>query len=74
MVTGELLITEQLKTVWDSLLLGYIPDMWLKVSYPSEKPLACYIKDLEIRMEQLQTWVTALEPPEVFWLSGFFYT
>jgi dynein heavy chain len=39
---GEVSLSEQLEKVYNSLLIGEIPEMWLKASYPSMKPVASY--------------------------------
>jgi dynein heavy chain len=52
-VIGEILYTDILLSVKDSLLINVIPQVWLNLSYPSVKPLVGFIKDLCLRMEQL---------------------
>lgn len=47
---GEVLLSEQLEKVYNSLLIGEIPELWLKSSYPSLKPVASYIKDFSNRL------------------------
>ena len=71
---GEILMTERLSTTRLQLLQGYVPDAWLAVSYPTMKPLASYVRNLNLRIKTLQKWVDDEEPPEVFWLPGFFFT
>ncbi len=70
---GEVLLSEQLEDVFNSLLTGEIPQMWLKVSYPSLKPAASYVKDFLLRLETLNSWVQN-GPPNIFWLAGLFFT
>ena len=70
---GEELLSQQLESVYNSLLIGEIPQMWLKMSYPSIKPVASYIKDLSIRLKTFSQWVNQ-GPPNVFWLPGFYFT
>lgn len=67
-------MTEQLAQSRAQLIKGYVPDAWLEISYPTMKPLASYIRDLALRIETLQQWVTEQKPPTVFWLAGFFFT
>ena len=73
-VIGEMLYTDILLQVKDSLLINVIPQGWLDLSYPSVKPLAGFVKDLCLRMEQIQQWISKMQQPEVFWLPGFFFT
>ena len=47
--------------------------MWLKASYPSVKPVASYIKDFCNRLATFQQWINN-GVPNVFWISGFFFT
>lgn len=71
---GQILMTEQLAETKQSLILGFVPDSWKELSYPNLKPLASYVLDLSLRIKTLQQWVREEKPPEVFWLSGFFFT
>lgn len=54
------------------VVCAQLPAMWAKVSYPSMKPLASYMKDLLERIEVLQTWYE-VGRPAVNWISGFFF-
>ena len=67
-------MTERLSATRLQLLQGYVPDTWLAVSYPTMKPLASYVRNLNLRIKTLQKWVDDELPPEVFWLPGFFFT
>jgi dynein heavy chain len=47
--------------------------MWLKVSFPSLKPLGSYVKDLKARLLFFDEWV-AQGIPSVYWINKFFFT
>ena len=47
---GEILMTDRLSTTRIQLLQGYVPDTWLAVSYPTLKPLASYVRNLNLRI------------------------
>ena len=49
-----------------------VPELWSRVSYPSLKPLASWIKDYHARIAFMRSWLT-LGPPASFWLPGFFF-
>ncbi len=69
---GEVLLSEQLESVYNSLLIQEVPAMWLKHSYPSLKPLGSYIRDFCLRLQTFEQWIEE-GPPHVFWISGFYF-
>jgi len=70
---GEIVFSFELEHALATILVGKVPSDWMKVSYPSLKPLAAYIKDLGDRINFFKKWVDEGKPKE-FWLSGFFFT
>ena len=60
-----------LDLIFEALLNGKVPPLWLK-TYPSLKPLGAWTRDLLQRIDQLARWVEDTYPA-VYWLSGFTY-
>lgn len=72
-VKGLALMSNELEAVGTALFNGRVPDLWLKKSFPSLKPLGAYIKEVQDRIQFFQGWVDNGQPVK-FWLSGFFFT
>jgi hypothetical protein len=51
---GQILISNELEELCQSIIIGKLPTTWSRNSYPSLKPLGSYIKDFLQRMEFLK--------------------
>jgi hypothetical protein len=58
--------------MYNSMLLGQVPEAWARHAYPSLKPLASWVADYAARIAFMREWLTE-GPPRVFWLPGFFF-
>jgi dynein heavy chain len=70
---GDIVMSGELEEMFDSLNQKKVPALWLKVSYPSLKPLASYIDDLASRVKFFNHWIDN-GVPKMYWISGFFFT
>ncbi|CAD7946598.1 unnamed protein product [Amoebophrya sp. A25] len=71
-VKGEVVMTPELDLVGEAFLANAVPEPWLKVSFPSLKPLGSYVPDFMRRLKQFDGWI-ADGPPPLFWITGFFF-
>ena len=66
-------MSAELENLAAEMYRGQTPSMWLKVSYPSLKPLASYVTDLVKKLDFLSNWTEQGLPP-VVWLPGIHFT
>jgi len=71
-IKGLLLMSAVLETAFFQIFDGTTPDMWIKHSYPSLKPLGGYVNDLVERLKFFQGWIDNGTPLN-FWFSGIYF-
>eukprot|EP00741_Cyanophora_paradoxa_P002452 tig00000076_g2377.t1 len=71
---GLVVMSEALEKMGNALFDNQVPEMWTNngLCYPSLKPLASWVTDLEARIHFIQKWIDG-GVPNVFWFSGFFF-
>lgn len=69
-IKGLVVMSSDLEEVFDCIHNAEVPPLWAK-TYPSQKPLGAWTRDLSMRVEQFSQWATTTHPPVLFWLSGF---
>jgi dynein heavy chain len=72
-IKGLVVMNQELESLSNNVLIGKVPEMWAKYSYPSLKPLGSYFNDLIERLNFLKKWFDSNKPPS-FWVSGFYFT
>ncbi|KAH8612560.1 putative Dynein heavy chain N terminal region 2 domain1 [Trypanosoma vivax] len=71
-IKGEVVMSAQLESMFQSCLLGQVPQIWHENSYLSRKPLASWLQDTLQRVEFFRDWNDHGMPLSI-WISGFFF-
>uniref|UniRef100_A0A8C6Y2H7 Dynein heavy chain 3, axonemal n=1 Tax=Naja naja TaxID=35670 RepID=A0A8C6Y2H7_NAJNA len=71
-IKGLVLMSSELEEVFNSMIVGKVPAMWAAKSYPSLKPLGI-AASLWSHDQNSDEWIKH-GPPNVFWISGFYFT
>ena len=58
--------------MYQSLINNQVPKSWEKDAYPSLKPLASWMRDLNDRVAFMNSWLKGGNP-KCYWISGLFF-
>jgi len=73
-LAGLIVLGGELEAMGNSIAIGQVPKIWMDAAYPSLKPLGSWVFDLIARLNFLRGWVDALQKPNLYWISGFYFT
>jgi len=71
-LVGQVVMSEELDLMSNSMFNLQVPDMWMNKGYPSLKPLTAWSNDLLQRLDFLNDWIEN-GIPMYYWLPGFFF-
>jgi len=69
---GLVVMSADLEAMSNALYTNGVPDIWAKKAFPSLKPLAAWVDDLEARLTFVIAWCEK-GTPAAYWVSGFFF-
>lgn len=69
---GDLTMSAPMEKLMFSLASDTVPSTWRNLAYPSLRPLASWLLNVQARAQQLNEWTADLSVPKVVWLSGLF--
>jgi len=70
---GLIVLSAALDEMATQMYNNQTPSSWKAKSYPSLKPLSSYVLDFEEKMSFFNSWIENGQP-NVFWISGIFFT
>ncbi len=71
-VKGTVAMSAELDAIGTSMFNNQVPKAWAKKAYPSLKPLASWLIDLELRLAFMNKWMDEGHQA-CYWVSGFFF-
>lgn len=69
-IQGLVVMSADLEEILTCLYNGHVPPMWKK-TYPSQKPLAAWMRDLVERIDFFRQWAITGRQPLIYWMSAF---
>ena len=67
---GDLKMSEYIEHTVHALASDVVPMPWVRLAYPSLRPLSLWLIDLGRRAMQLCEWTTSFTLPNSVWISG----
>ena len=71
-IKGIVAMSAELDAIGNSMFNNQVPALWASKAYPSLKPLAPWLIDLEERLTFISQWVDGGHRA-AYWISGFFF-
>ena len=69
---GDLTMSEPMEALMFALADDKVPPGWMKVAYPTLRPLGSWLVNMLGRVNQLAEWTADMSLPKVTWLSALF--
>jgi dynein heavy chain len=69
-IQGLVVMSAELEELFNCIFKGEVSPGW-RTTYPSQKPLASWVRDLIERVEFLTQWAVTGRQPLIFWMSAF---
>ena len=69
-IQGLVVMSSDLEEILTFIFNGQVPPVWKK-TYPSQKPLAAWMRDLIERVDFFRQWAITGRQPLIFWMSAF---
>lgn len=69
-IQGLVVMSSDLEQTFNCIFNGVVPPIWTG-TFPSQKPLASWVRDLVERVDFFAQWALTGRPPLIFWISAF---
>lgn len=56
-IEGTVVMSMELEQMFNNFLNNKVPELWVKVGYPSLKPLSSWVPDLILRVDFIAKWL-----------------
>jgi hypothetical protein len=72
-LAGRTCMSDELAEAASALRDGHIPKAWRLVAYPSSRPLASWVSNLQQRIDMISSWESRAALPSCFRISHMFF-